>query len=248
MCDPLSQAYKIKGGSLPDLGGVSSSMTLSSDAAALPDVKVELKLLKSGVVNIHWTFADSTNLKTPFEVPLTVIDAKKDQLHDNSKSLSDFVVVTQQQGSNAVSITIKNEDNTNVWSLNALVFSEYLNWIAASALTASDADFKGVLGLGQHTSPDLFLADGVHTMWARDINNPVDDGKAPGKNNYATHPFYMAKATDKTWFGVFTNLANAQDWWIKNNKTTGIVDINTIATGGATDLYFMMAETPTEVT
>ena len=58
----------------------------------------------------------------------------------------------------------------------------------------------------------------------------------------------MGKATDKTWFGVFTNLAAAQDLWIKNDASTGMVDVTTFATGGVVDLYFMLAETPDEVT
>lgn len=71
-----------------------------------------------------------------------------------------------------------------------------------------------MLGLDQ-VSSDLFLKDGVYSLWAYDTADPVEDGKPPGKNMYGTHPFYMAKAPQDTtpkstgWFGVFTNLANA---------------------------------------
>ena len=72
---------------------------------------------------------------------------------------------------------------------------------------------------------------------------------------YGTHPFYLGKAPFDPfppfkftgWFGVFANNAAAQDWWIQNNRDTGAVDLTTIATGGAGDLYVMTAMSPEEV-
>jgi len=89
------QFYKLKD-ALPNLSGVSAEMVLTSDSAALKDLKVELALLKTGVINVHWNFASTEGLeKTPFEVPLSIVDPKKDQLHDDTKSLKDFVSVTE---------------------------------------------------------------------------------------------------------------------------------------------------------
>lgn len=30
-------------------------------------------------------------------------------------------------------------------------------------------------------------------MWTKDIPTPIEDGKAPGKEMYGVHPFYMYK-------------------------------------------------------
>lgn len=65
------------------------------------------------------------------------------------------------------------------------------------------------MGLPGRIVSDLFLKDGVHSLWARDVASPIDTGSEPGSNMYNTHPFIMGKATDSTWFGVFTNLAAA---------------------------------------
>lgn len=62
---------------------------------------------------------------------------------------------------------------------------------------------------------------------------------------YGTHPFYMAKAFDDSWYGVFTNLANAQDWYFYNPG--GIENLATYSTGGNVDLYIMMGGSPDEV-
>ena len=58
----------------------------------------------------------------------------------------------------------------------------------------------------------------------------------------------MGQASDNTWFGVYTNLAHAQDWWIKNDPSTGVTNITTIATGGIADISFVFADTPDELT
>jgi hypothetical protein len=65
------------------------------------------------------------------------------------------------------------------------------------------------MGLSERVSNDVFLQDGVYSLWSLDTANPVETGKSPGNNLYGTHPFYMGRSTDNSWFGVFTNLANA---------------------------------------
>ena len=70
-------------------------------------------------------------------------------------------------------------------------------------------NFKGIMGLGERISGNLFYPDGVYSMWNRDAPSPVEDGTAPGNNFYGTHPFYMYQASTKIWAGVFTKLAAA---------------------------------------
>lgn len=58
----------------------------------------------------------------------------------------------------------------------------------------------------------------------------------------------MAPARDHSWFGVYTNLAAASDWWVVNNRTTGRVQLSTIAAGGVADITIMFGHDPNEVT
>jgi len=134
-----------------------------------------------------------------------------------------------------------------------MILGQYINYIDATVFTPpandnSDAPFKGIMGLFERTGSDLFLDDGVYSLWSRDQPNPIEDGKAPGKNLYGTHPFFMGRGMHEAgvWFGIFTNLAAAQDWWVKN-EDRGFVDVKTIATGGVGDLYFMPAFDPNTV-
>jgi len=39
----------------------------------LPDLTLTLSVLKTGIVNVHWTFADSDAASAPFEVPTTIV-------------------------------------------------------------------------------------------------------------------------------------------------------------------------------
>jgi len=57
----------------------------------------------------------------------------------------------------------------------------------------------------------------------------------------------MAQANDSSWFGVYHNLAAAQDWWVANDNTTAKVYIKTMAVRGVADIYIMMGSNPDEV-
>jgi hypothetical protein len=209
LCDISSQYYKVSGNAI-DLTGVTAKTTLTSmtTKALLPDLELTLTLLKTGVVNVHWTYADKTS--APFEVPTDIIQPNKDQV-STTETLSMYVAVTNPAGEGAIAITIMNGDSTQVFKLNGMILSQYLNVIDTTAVTKKGS--KGIMGLFERVSTDLFLQDGVFSLWNFDTADPVETGKLPGNNLYGTHPYYMGKASDDTWFGVFTNLAAAQDWW-----------------------------------
>jgi hypothetical protein len=47
----------------------------------LKDLNLTARVLKNNILNIYWTFADIKTLeRTPFEVPLDIINAKKSEL------------------------------------------------------------------------------------------------------------------------------------------------------------------------
>jgi len=84
-------------------------------------------------------------------------------------------------------------------------------------------------------------------MMTRDFPTPDEDGKAPGKNMYGQHPFFAYRHKKEAWVGVLYNLPNSQDWYIKNDETSGMVGLNTIATGGVVDIYVMQGTSPDDV-
>lgn len=149
-----------------------------------------------------------------------------------------------------MSVYTNTDTGVKVFDLEGIILREYLNRIHSFVYTDS-TNYAGnggrIMGLGDQVSSDLFLADGIYSLWTRDEPSPVQDGKLPGKNLYGVHPYYMAKATDSSWFGVYTNLAQAQDWWLVNDDA-GITDITLWANGGIGEMYFLFAESPTEVT
>jgi alpha-glucosidase (family GH31 glycosyl hydrolase) len=197
---------------------------------------LSLSYLEGGLINVHWTFDDmSKATKTPFEVPLDVISPPA----QGNKNLSDFIDFTQEQNK-PLKLSVKNHNGVEIYDLMGMVFTEYLNFIEAKAITLPNS--KGISGLYDRTVNDLFLEDGVYTLWPRDINHPDEDGKSPGKNVWGSHPMFFGRATDKSWFGVLYNNAVAQDWWVKNNKASGEVALKTIATGGASSLYFFFED------
>jgi len=252
LCDPSVHFYMLADAKTPvDLKTNTATIELASQTPdAARNLKLQLSLYESGVIGVNWTYADANGVKTPFQVPTEIVDFPR-TLRNKADTLDTYVTITQAPNA-AVAMSIKNKAGQVIWTLNGMVLSEYMNFISAKVNT--DKDFKtGILGLTERVSSDLYLADGVYSLWALDTADPVEDGKAPGNNMYGTHPFYMAKAPKADmlstgWFGVFSNVANAQDWWIKNDLDTGAVNIDTIATGGLGDMYFMMGDTPDAVT
>ena len=92
--------------------------------------------------------------------------------------------------------------------------------------SASEDSFRGIFGLGERASTDYFFKSGVYSLWNKDIDNPTENRKLPGKEVYGTHPFYMYKHGINSWVGVYHNLAQAQDWWITNDYMSGNVSIS----------------------
>lgn len=75
--------------------------------------------------------------------------------------------------------------------------------------TTKAENFTGILGLGEKVQSDIFLKDGVYSLWNRDAQMPFETGKTPGNNVYGTHPFFMYKNSENSWVGVFLKLAAA---------------------------------------
>jgi len=126
-----------------------------------------------------------------------------------------------------------------VWALNAVILEDFVNVMSTEVYTRNqsiefDDVFYGIMGLTNRHQNDLFLPDGVYSLWTR--------------HSKSVHPFYMAPAQDHTWFGVYTNLADASDWWVENNATSGTVNLTTIASGGIVDISIMFGLNPNEVT
>lgn len=102
-----------------------------------------------------------------------------------------------------------------------MMLNQYLNSWEGTAETRKAPDFQGIMGLPDQVSNDLFLGDGTYSLWNREAADPVETGKYPTENTYGSVPFFMAAALDSTWFGVYSNVAAAQDWEIRNTEATG---------------------------
>ena len=89
----------------------------------------------------------------------------------------------------------------------------------------------GLIGLGSKGNDDLWLSDGMYSLWTRE-----------SKRGF--FPFFMGRANNSEWFGVFVDAPTAQDWFIKNDPETGMVNITTIVMDQNMDMYIMMGQSP----
>lgn len=72
---------------------------------------MNLAILDSGILNIHWNYVDHGDFQVPFEVPLDIVAVNKTKLHATYK-LSDFVKINQPKGNGPITISIVNGTNT----------------------------------------------------------------------------------------------------------------------------------------
>jgi hypothetical protein len=188
---------------------------LTNSLSQYPDLDLTLRVVKAAagcMLRVGWKYTNHQAYRPAFEVPEDIVVP----LPEDSKAvLSDYVTYTANATGPFTLDVISPGAKTVLYTLTAdMQLMEYLNVINGVAHTYPDSTaepgaFKGVMGILEQTSTDLFLKDGVYTLWSRDTPNPEQTTKAPGANMYGTHPFIMAKATDKTWFGQFINLAAA---------------------------------------
>jgi alpha-glucosidase (family GH31 glycosyl hydrolase) len=131
-------------------------------------------------------------------------------------------------------------------TIKGMLFDSYMNSIEVELNTMKGENFTGIFGLGERANKNFFYEDGVYTIYAKDQGTPDEDGKAPSKGMYGVHPFYIFKHNSNSWSGVFTKVAQAQDWWIKNNKDAGKINIKSMAIGGVGDVYVFLERTNPE--
>ena len=186
----------------------------------LPRLDLNISIKDNGLINVKWDYANkNTSFKRPFEVPQDLVNTNN-QNTSTTHVLKDYIQV-QNYGSGSDSLftvrsdAVDKKNKTKIFSLEGMVLGDYLNVIAGIAHTKAGDSFKGIMGLADRTG-DLFLDDGVYSLWSRSKKTTKDIDKIHYTSSTGVHPFYMAKASDDSWYGVYTNLANAQDWWIEN--------------------------------
>jgi len=182
-------------------------------------------------------------------VPTAIIDV--DRTPFEGKALSDFVVINKDAKTGAVTVSVLDTNQNVIYSLNGFQLMQDFNHIDAT-VHADNGNFKGIMGIFEQVASDLFLKDGIYSLWARDEADPAQTGKLPSSNMYGTHPMFMARGKDgadgtQAWIGGFYNLANAQDWRVMNDASSGEVNLKTYSAGGLGDLFFFTGVDPNEI-
>jgi hypothetical protein len=76
-----------------------------------------------------------------------------------------------------------------------------------------------LMGIGERAGSLFYKNEqgGIHSRWAFDGANPIDDGRPPGTNMYGVQPFYMYQSWDTSFMGVFNLNSYATDYVIDYN-------------------------------
>lgn len=100
---------------------------------------------------------------------------------------------------------------------------------------------KPFMGLGERAGRAQLKNqnDSVHTLWPQDAPNPIDDGKAPGKNMYGYQPVYYFQSETADWMAVFDISTYAADYFI--NTMSPVTRVTRVAVGGLVYKAFLQS-------
>jgi alpha-glucosidase (family GH31 glycosyl hydrolase) len=221
------------------LGSNNGTIPLVHRQGTLPNLSLSLRVYADGVINAKWSWQEQPSPKgkrAHFEVPNDIVDTSRPPRQ--GEQLGRFVTV--QRSPFQLSFTQMAAQKTEPFlHLKNILYDSFLNWVGLQAVTLKDDKFRGVMGLGERSSPSLFYPDGIYSMWATDEPTKAEDGVPPGDQSYGVHPFFMYQNTANHWVGVFFKQAHAQDWHIYNSPWEGLVNLKSIATGGIADMYVL---------
>ena len=152
-----------------------------------------MSVREGGIVSIRWNFDEGELNDAQFQVPSDIAD--NNLPFDVSAKLSDYVDF-QGDASGHFWIEVKNpKTGIVIYKLMAFVLDPMFNYIKA-IVQLDKTNYKGITGLSDQVRDDLFLKDGTYTLWNRNANSTFENHKHPGKNTYASSPFYMGKSQD----------------------------------------------------
>lgn len=163
-CNLESASYHLKKEHKYDLNSPQTHLILESNSDVLPNLNMTLTVLKSGVFNMRWTYAGESR-PSPFEVPLEIINPKKDELSKKTV-IADILKINSPEKDTTL---IVQNGRTEVFTLKQMVLGKYFNYIDTIAHTADGS--KGVMGLFGRATTNLFMEDGAYAGWTRDIPN-----------------------------------------------------------------------------
>jgi len=193
--------YKVLAPENVTLNSHNVSLTLVTDSL-YPNLTLNISMKKNEMIHIKWGYQNNTNgnhtYKIPFEVPQDIV-ATNDLADCYSCSLADFVRIINWEGASDSNSScmiqfyrMNNGVKVPVFEIQDIVLNDYVNVFRTGVYTRYQGGYaRRIMGLSEQVAKDLFLDDGVYSLWSRDVASPPQTGTLPGQNMYGTHPFYM---------------------------------------------------------
>lgn len=137
---------------------------------AKPTLNMTLSVLKTGVINIYYTFADESLYEKPFEVPTSMVNPKRDEISEDAK-LSDYLQINNPDHFFSIAFIYK---GAMFHRIDDILLLPHVNNLDTTSWTHSGdgVDILRIFGLFERTADQLVLDGGAYSQWAKDIPNP----------------------------------------------------------------------------
>ena len=168
--------------------------------SSYPNLTLTISVKQGEVINIHWKYPNYTDgkYKLPFEVPQDIVNTTS--LPDcYSCKLADYVTIVNWEnntvGNSSCMIHFSRMNNgvrVPIFEIQDIILNDNLNVFRTGVYTHYQGGYaRRIMGLSEQVSNELFLNDGVYSLWNRDAADPPQTGTLPAQNMYGSHPFYM---------------------------------------------------------
>ena len=144
----------------------SATLRLIHKGGILPDINFTVRMFDEGIVNVHWTWASTTNGKRQHPpVPDLLVDTSRPT--PQGQAVGRHLIV--QADPFLIKFAVQQGQTEPLFEIDRFVYDSYFNWVSMTALsTFRDDNHRGVIGLGERSSNSLFYQDGIYSMWAYD--------------------------------------------------------------------------------
>lgn len=148
------------------LNSPEATMRLIHKAGVLPDLNLTVRMFSEGIVNVKWTWLNTTNGKRQHpEIPDILVNSSKPSVQ--GQEIGRHIII--QQDPFMITFYVQQGQTAPLFEIDRFIYDSYVNWVGMTALTTMKGDnYRGVLGLGERSSDNLFFQDGIYSMWAYD--------------------------------------------------------------------------------
>lgn len=138
----------------------------------LDNIVLSIGYFDAGIINVKWSWKSPQGKRTVFKVSDEIVNTTKRDVSGIQDNLDKYLNISDAPFQIVFKTRITSQKTEALLTIKGLLYDQYLNWVnlEANAMPSQSEDsFRGIVGLGERASKDMFLKSGVYPVWNTDI-------------------------------------------------------------------------------